>query len=110
MKKSVLSVICFAVSVLSLHAQEGLESVMDIRKRVAQMERHGQECAGGFSKKFGVYIISVFSLKKDPALKKREISELAILTGKKNIAAFIGQEISASQEVVSTPEYEKYRS
>ena len=74
------------------------------------MEKYGQQCAGGFSKKFGIYIISVFSMEKDTALKTREISELAILTGKKNISAFIGQEMSASQEIVSTPEYEKYRS
>lgn len=110
MKKLILFAVIFSICSFSIHAQESLESVMDIRKRVARMEKYGQQCAGGFSKKFGIYIISVFSMEKDSNLKTREISELAILTGKKNIAAFIGQEMSASHEVVSTPEYEKYKS
>ena len=110
MKNIILTIIISVAGIFSVHAQESLESVMDIRKRVEEMEKHGQQCAGGFSKKFGIYIISVFSIEKDATLKTREISELAILTGKKNIAAFIGQEISASQQVVSTPEYEKYKS
>lgn len=110
MKKLIFIALFLSVFTGVFQAQEGLESVMDIRKRARTMEKYGQQCAGGFSKKFGVYIISVFSLEKDPALKSREIFELALLTGKKNIAEFIGQEVSASQEVVSTPEYEKYKS
>ena len=110
MKKLILTTVFIVVSAFAAYAQDSLESVLDIRKRAEQMEKHGQQCAGGFSKKFGVYIISVFSMEKDTTLKTREISELAILNGRKNIAAFIGQEMSTSQEVVSTPEYEKYKS
>lgn len=110
MKKLILPAICFAACYFSLCAQESLESVMDIRKKITEMERYGQQCAGGVSKKFGIYIVSVFSLEKVPGMKKNELAELAVLTGKRNIGMFIRQEITASHEVTSTLEYDKHKS
>jgi hypothetical protein len=110
MKKYLLIAMSLLGCCFFLCAEEKIESAADLDAKIAMMEKSGQDCAAGVSKKYGVYIISVFSMEKDPVLKKREIAELALLSGKKNIAAFIGQEMSASQEVVTTSEYQSFKS
>lgn len=110
MKKRIFPAIVIAACCFSVYASSGLESIADIRARVAKMEKYGQQCSGGVSKKFGVYIISVSTMKKIPGMSMREISELAILRGKKTIAAFIGQKMSASDELKSDSESESFKS
>lgn len=72
---------------------------LDISEKVLQMKKRGQTCGGGMSKKFGVYIISVVDVELENDFSRQEMTELAIAQAKKEIAAFIGQEISAKDTV-----------
>ena len=110
MRKYFLVAACLLGCCFSLFAEEIIESAADLDEKIAKMEKSGQDCAAGVSEKYGVYIISVFSMEKDPGLKKQEIAELALLSGKKNIAAFIKQEVDTSQEVVTTSGTQAFKS
>lgn len=72
---------------------------LNISERVQQMRGSGQTCAGGVSEKLGVYIISIIEFELDDAIPLQEITELAIAQAKKEIAAFIGQEMSSKETV-----------
>ena len=74
----------------------------DVRAKAERMRENGQTCAGGTSEKFGVYIISLVDLELDGEIPMAEASELALAQGKREIAAFIGQEVSARDRVETT--------
>ena len=73
------------------------EASFDVRTRVQQMLEDGQSCAGGISKESGAYVISLIELELDRGMSKAEAAELALVQGKREIAAFIGQEVSAHE-------------
>lgn len=75
------------------------EASFDVRACVKQMQEDGQTCAGGVSEEFGAYVIVLVDLELDGKISNAEASELALAQGKKEIAAFIGQEVSASDRV-----------
>ncbi len=70
----------------------------DIAKKVEQILAEERTIAGGFNENTGVYVISVVRLNQ-PSLTQDELSELALTRGKKEIAAFIGQEIKANEKM-----------
>ena len=74
----------------------------DVRAKAERMRENGQTCAGGTSEKFGVYIVSLVDLELDGEIPMAEASELALAQGKREIAAFIGQEVSARDRVETT--------
>ncbi len=78
------------------------QTPFDVRGKAEQMRKRGQTCAGGTSEKFGIYIISIVDIELDDKVSSQEASELALAQGKKEIAAFMGQEISAKDTVQST--------
>ncbi len=86
---------CMAVFLAVTTALRTAEAPFDVRAKAARMRESGQTCAGGTSEKFGVYVISLVELELDGKVPMAEASELALAAGKKEIAAFIGQEVSA---------------
>lgn len=94
---SILLLLLFGISFCAISEQLSL----DISEKVQQMRKSGKTCAGGVSEKLGIYIISITEFELDNDVNQQEITELAIAQAKKEIAAFIGQEMS-SKETVST--------
>ena len=72
---------------------------LNIGEKVQLMRKRGQTCAGGISKKLGVYIISIVEFEHGNNISRQEVTELAIAQAKKEIAAFIGQEMSSKDKV-----------
>lgn len=73
----------------------------DIQTKVTQMRQKGQTCAGGTSQKFGLYIISLVEVETDKDVSMNEAAEIALAQGKKEIASFIGQTVSAKDSTAS---------
>lgn len=75
------------------------QSAMDIHGKVQQMKQNGQICGGGTSAQHGIFIICIVEVEQENDTSRQEMTELAIAQAKKEIASFIGQEISSKDTV-----------
>lgn len=90
----------FLLFLIGLTFCEGSEQMaQELARKILEMRQRGQSCGGGVSKKHGVYIISLVDVELDSDSSQQEMMELALAQGKKEIAAFIGQEMSARDSV-----------
>lgn len=77
------------------------KSTFDISQRIESVLAEKRIIAGGYNTNVGCYVISVVRIQQ-PDLSADELNELALTRGKKEIAAFIGQEISAHEKMEYT--------
>ena len=77
------------------------KSSFNISQKIEAILADNRIIAGGYNDSVGVYVISVVKIDQ-PNLTNDELNELALTRGKKEIAAFIGQEIKAHDRVENT--------
>jgi hypothetical protein len=77
------------------------KSSFNISQKIETILADNRIIAGGYNDSVGVYVISVVKIDQ-PNLTNDELNELALTRGKKEIAAFIGQEIKAHDRVENT--------
>ena len=85
-----------ASSVPPISPSQAKKSTFDIAQRIESVLAEKRILAGGYNANVGCYVISVVRIQQ-PDLSADELSELALTLGKKEIAAFIGQEISREE-------------
>ena len=74
-----------------------VKTSFDISKRIEEVLAKKRKVAGGYNPSVGVYVISVVRIQQ-PELTVDELNEMALARAKKEIAAFIGQEINAHEK------------
>lgn len=71
---------------------------LNIPAKIEQMRKNEQVRIGGWADNTGVYVISLVNVPITEKVNAAEAAEIALANGKKEIAAFLGQEMSSSSE------------